>query len=109
MTVIVLERVTPSLRGLLTRWMMEVRAGVFVGRLSPRVRALLWEKVAGYAGAQAGCLLLYATPSEQGFAMESFGDPSREIVDFDGLQLLRRPAPTDGKVSAPRSRRTLTK
>lgn len=108
MTVIVLERVTPSLRGLLTRWMLEVRAGVFVGRLSPRVRALLWEKVSGYAGARSGCLLLYATPSEQGFVMESFGDPSREVVDFDGLQLLRQPA-RDDEEKAPRSHGSLTK
>jgi CRISPR-associated endoribonuclease Cas2 subtype I-E len=34
LTVIIVERATPGLRGQLTRWMLEVRAGVFVGTLS---------------------------------------------------------------------------
>lgn len=110
MTVIVLERVTASLRGFLTRWMLEVRAGVFVGRLSSRVRQLVWEKATSFAGARSGCLLLYSTQGEQGFVMESFGDPSREVVDYDGLLLLRRPtAPSDDDGELPRSDRSLTK
>ncbi|MEI8259518.1 MAG: type I-E CRISPR-associated endoribonuclease Cas2e, partial [Deltaproteobacteria bacterium] len=43
--VIVVERATPGLRGQLTRWMLEVRAGVFVGTLSSRVRDKLWALV----------------------------------------------------------------
>ena len=34
MVVMILERVPPSLRGELTRWMLELRAGVFVGTLN---------------------------------------------------------------------------
>lgn len=96
MTVIVVERVTAGQRGLLTRWMLEVHAGVFVGKLSARVRARLWETVQAGRRAKAACLLVYATPTEQGFTIESAGDSSRVAVDFDGLTLLRRPplAPT---------------
>ena len=46
MIVMVLERVTPSLRGELTRWLIQPKTGVFVGRVSARVRDLLWEKIA---------------------------------------------------------------
>ena len=34
MTVLILERVPASLRGQLTRWMLEVKAGVFVGNIA---------------------------------------------------------------------------
>jgi CRISPR-associated protein Cas2 len=45
MVVIILESVPVSLRGELTRWMLELRAGVFVGSLSAMVRDKLWEMV----------------------------------------------------------------
>lgn len=45
MVVLVLERVPVSLRGELTRWLLEVRAGVFVGDVSAMVREKLWELV----------------------------------------------------------------
>jgi CRISPR-associated protein Cas2 len=38
MVVLVLERVPVSLRGELTRWMLEIRSGVFVGTLTSVVR-----------------------------------------------------------------------
>lgn len=90
MTVIVLERVTPGLRGRLTRWLAEVHPGVFVGRVSPRVREKLWGLVQG-ARRLGACTLVHDAPNEQGFCLLTAGDPSREAVDFDGLLLLRRP------------------
>ena len=90
MNVIVVERVTPALRGKLTRWMIEGKAGVFVGTMSSRVRTKLWELVRASRGLGA-CTLIYAWPNEQGFRLESDGSPLRRAVDFDGLTLLRRP------------------
>lgn len=89
MTVLVLERAPGSLRGQLTRWMLEVRAGVFVGTLSPRVRDRLWQMVCkrNLAG---GSLLLFRSRSEQGFEVRVGGDPSRSIIDVEGLTLVRR-------------------
>lgn len=37
------------LRGILSRWCLEVRAGLFVGRVDTRMRDLLWEKITGLA------------------------------------------------------------
>ncbi len=91
MTLIVLERVTPGLRGKLTRWMLEIHAGVFVGKLSPRVRDKLWKAVQG-ARRLGACTLVFHAPNEQGFTLETAGDPSRSLADFDGLCLLRRPS-----------------
>ena len=90
MTVIIIERATPGLRGQLTRWFLEVRAGVFVGSVSARVRQKLWE-LAKARSRNAGALLIYRARSEQGFAFEAHGDTSRSIFDNEGLLLVRRP------------------
>lgn len=87
MTVFVLDSATPGLRGLLTRWMLEVKAGVFVGTVSTRVRSKLWAKIC--AGRAEGALLIYRSNTEQGFTVESHKDPSRLIIDNEGLQLVQ--------------------
>ncbi len=87
MVVIVLEKVPTPLRGHLTRWMLEVSSGVFVGRLSALVRDLLWEKCQHKAAGGRGTLM-YRTNTEQGFILEMFGDSKRSVTDYDGLQLV---------------------
>jgi CRISPR-associated protein Cas2 len=90
MVVIVLERVPTSLRGELTRWLLEPRTGVFVGKVSALVRDRLWERIC--RGLRDGAaLLVHPADTEQGFAIRSHGDPRRLPVDFDGLTLIRIP------------------
>jgi CRISPR-associated protein Cas2 len=88
--VFIVERATPALRGQLTRWMLEVHAGVFVGKLSTRVREKLWMLIKT-RNTKGGSLLLARANNEQGFVVESDGDTSRHVVDFDGLWLVRKP------------------
>ena len=83
-----MDNASPGLRGELTRWLLEVKPGVFVGKTSASVREKLWEKVQRDADAD-GALLLYSSDSEQGFRMELHGDPKRTIVDLDGVQLIK--------------------
>jgi CRISPR-associated protein Cas2 len=90
MVVLMVESAEPSLRGLLSRWLIEPRAGIFVGRLSARVRDRLWKRVEA-SGRAKGALLVYGAQNEQGFAVRSCGDTSREPVDFEGLTLIRCP------------------
>lgn len=90
MIVLLLERVTPSLRGELTRWLLEPRAGVFVGDVSAMVRERLWEWVGDKLG-RGAAMLIYSTDNEQGYAIRIAGDTSRQIEDFDGLRLVRIP------------------
>lgn len=96
MTVFVVERVTPGLRGRLTRWMLEIHPGVFVGTLSARVRERLWNAVRGMRRLGA-CVMVTRALTEQGFVLETAGDCCRAAVDFDGLMLLRRPEPSGSK------------
>ena len=42
--VMMLEKVKPSMRGELSRWLVEVKSGVYVGNVSALVRDRLWEK-----------------------------------------------------------------
>jgi len=86
MVMIILERVTPSLRGEITRWLIQPKTNVFVGRLSARVRDLLWEKVSK-AKATGAAVMVYSDNTEQGFSIRTTGDTSKTIGDFDGLFL----------------------
>lgn len=45
MLVIVTENVPPRLRGRLAIWLLEVRAGVYVGKVSRRVREMIWDQI----------------------------------------------------------------
>ena len=93
MVVIVLERVPTSVRGELTRWLIEPHTGVFVGHVSAMVREKLWMKVCSKLKG-GGALILWSTNNEQRFRMEMFGTTKRHIVDFEGLQLIRIPNST---------------
>ncbi|MUL43659.1 type I-E CRISPR-associated endoribonuclease Cas2 [Streptomonospora sp. PA3] len=89
MTVIVLTNCPAGLRGFLTRWLLEISPGVFIGGPSARIRAALWAEVQQYAG-QGRALLAYSTDNEQGFTFETF-DHKWHPVDHEGLTLIRRP------------------
>ena len=91
MVVMILDKVPVSLRGELTRWLIEPRPGVFVGHVNAMVRDLLWQKCCGKAG-EGGVTQIWSTNTEQHFQMRAWGDTRREIVEFDGLQLIRLPA-----------------
>ena len=90
MVLLVVERVPPGLRGELTRWMLEVHPGVFVGTLSSLVRDRLWTRVVDRVR-DGAAILVYSTANEQGFTIRTYGPTSREVVDFDGLRLVRTP------------------
>lgn len=87
MVVLVIDNGSEKLRGELTRWLMEVKPGVLVGNISAMVREKLWDKV-NQDSERRGAILLYSMNTEQGFAMKMCGEPKRQIVDFDGIQLI---------------------
>lgn len=103
MIVMILEKVPTSLRGELTRWLLEPKTGVFVGHVSAMVREKLWDKCCDRSAA-GGVLQVWSTNNEQRFRMRSFGDTSRVIVELDGLQLVQIPSNGNGKKIAKRLR-----
>lgn len=89
MVVMTLEKVPDSLRGELSRWLIEVQTGVYVGSVSAAVRDLLWDKVVQHARS-GRCTQLYRTNNEQGFAIRMHGqeEEKRTLVHLDGYQLI---------------------
>lgn len=88
MVVMLLEKVPTTVRGELTRWMLELRAGVFVGNISALVRDKLWDML-GEKLRGGNALLLHSDATEQGFAIRTHGKSERVIRDFEGLFLVQ--------------------
>ena len=78
MVILILERVSPSLRGLLTRWMIQPRAGVLVSKLSALVRDKLWERTTRSLKG-GGAILIHSSNTEQGFAVRTAGGPTGRV------------------------------
>jgi CRISPR-associated protein Cas2 len=86
----ILESVPTSVRGELTRWLLELKAGVFVGTISAAVRETLWKSVCGKLRGGAA-LLVHNMANEQGYAIKYSGDTSRLVEDYEGLLLIKFP------------------
>lgn len=94
MVVMILEKVSASVRGELTRWLLEIRSGVFIGHVNARVRDKLWEKCA-YKNNSGGVLQAWNSNTEQHYTMRMCGDTSRWIVEEEGLQLIKIPGESE--------------
>ena len=88
MIVFILENVPTGLRGELTRWLLEPRAGVFIGNVSALVRDLLWEEICQRTK-DGSAVLVHSAQGEQGFAIRTSGTRRREMVDWEGMSLVR--------------------
>lgn len=87
MLVVVTENVPPRLRGRLAVWLLEVRAGVYIGDTSKRVREMIWEQVTALAE-EGNVVMAWATNTESGFDFQTYGENRRIPVDLDGLRLV---------------------
>ena len=87
MLVIVVEDAPPRLRGRLAVWLLEVRAGVYVGAYGRRVREMLWEQVRAYIEDGNG-VIAWAAPNDAGFEFDTCGRNRRVPVDLDGFRLV---------------------
>ena len=87
MLVIVLENAPPRLRGRLAVWLLEVRAGVYVGNFSVKVRDMLWQQVE--KGLEDGnAVMIWRAQNEAGYDFMTFGDNRRIPQEMDGVKLI---------------------
>lgn len=94
MLVIVTENVPPRLRGRLAVWLLEIRAGVYIGDPSKRLREFIWNQV--LEGVEEGnAVMAWSTNSESGYDFLTVGENRRIPVDFDGLRLVSFLPPND--------------
>lgn len=87
MLVIVTEGVPPRLRGRLAVYLIEVRAGVYLGDTSKRVREMLWEEIECECD-DGNVVMAWSTNSECGYDFVTLGSNRRVPRDFDGLTLV---------------------
>lgn len=87
MLVVVTENIPPRLRGRLAIWLLEVRAGVYIGDTSRRIREMIWEQVNALAE-DGNVVMAWATNTESGFDFQTYGENRRIPVDLDGLRLV---------------------
>ena len=87
MLVIVLENSPPRLRGRLAIWLLEVRAGVYLGNYSAKVRDYIWKQVE--VGIEDGnAVMAWRTSNEAGFDFVTLGTNRRIPVMLDGAKLV---------------------
>jgi len=87
MLVIVVENVPDRLRGRLAVWLIEIRAGVYVGDLSVKVREMIWSQIE--IGIEEGnAIMAWSTNTESGFDFLTLGKNRRLPIEFDGLKLV---------------------
>jgi len=87
MLVIVLENAPARLRGRLAVWLIEIRAGVYVGDLSIKVRDMIWSHIE--KGIEEGnAVMAWSTNTESGFDFMTLGKNRRLPVELDGLKLV---------------------
>lgn len=87
MLVIVVENARPRLRGRLSVWLIEARAGVYVGVYSKRTREMIWREVQE-AIDPGNAVMAYAAPNDAGFIVETCGTNRRVPIDVDGFTLM---------------------
>jgi CRISPR-associated protein Cas2 len=88
MLVIVVEDAPARLRGRLAVWLLEVRAGVYVGDVGRATREEIWQHVQCGIGPEGNAVAAWTDRSEQGFAVATLGKNRRIPVDYDGMTLV---------------------
>ncbi|MET0009881.1 MAG: type I-E CRISPR-associated endoribonuclease Cas2e [Candidatus Thiodiazotropha sp. 6PLUC9] len=68
-------------------WLLEIRARVYIGDVSKRVRETLWQYME--ADVEDGNIVMaWATNTESGFDFQTMGKNRRIPVEMDGLRLV---------------------
>ena len=90
MIVVTLSDCPARLRGDLTKWLIEINTGVYVGQVSARVRDELWDRICEHVK-DGRATMVFSARNEQGLQFRVH-NTTWEPVDFDGITLMRRPA-----------------
>lgn len=97
MIVVSLTDCPPRIRGDLSKWLMEINTGVYVGNVSARVRDELWERICEHIK-DGRATMVFSAKNEQGMSFRVH-NTTWESVDFDGISLMRRPMMQQARTS----------
>ena len=88
MIVVVVTNAPPRLRGRLAAWLLEIRAGVYVGDYSRKTREQIWKAVSEHIE-DGDAVIAWKAATDQGFDFDTVGKNRRVPIDFDGLKLVK--------------------
>lgn len=90
LAILTLEAPPSRVRGYLSKYMVEVRTGMFVGLLNARIRQHLWDVISFHAPASSAIMIVTLKASPFGFAIQRQGNTWLDH-DIEGVSLpLRR-------------------
>lgn len=79
----------PKLRGDLSKWLLEINTGVYVGQVSARVRDALWKRICENIG-NGQATMVFSANNEQ--HMDFYvHNTAWKPVDLDGIKLMKHP------------------
>lgn len=87
MLVIASETIPPRLRGRLAVWLLQVRAGIYIGNVSAKVREMIWEQCETFYE-EGNIVMAWQTNTESGFDFQTLGENRRIPVEMDGVRLV---------------------
>lgn len=90
MIVVTLTDCPPALRGDLSKWLLEINTGVYIGQVNARVRDKLWQRITQNIK-HGRATMVFDAQNEQRMDFR-IHNTSWEIVDCDGIRLVRRPS-----------------
>ena len=88
MLVIAVNGAPPRLRGRLAVWLLEIRAGVYVGNYSRRTREMIWSQVREEIE-DGDAIIAWAVSNDAGYDFDTCGVNRRVPVDMDGMKLVQ--------------------
>ena len=88
MLVIAVNNAPPRLRGRLAVWLLEIRAGIYVGNYTRRTREMIWRQVQDQIG-NGDAIMAWSAPNEAGYDFDTCGVNRRMPTDLDGFKLVQ--------------------
>lgn len=87
MLVIVVEKAPARLRGRLALWLLEIRAGIYVGKVSRKTREMIWSNLV--SGIEDGnAVMAWSINTESGFDFMTLGANRRMPKEMEGIKLV---------------------
>jgi CRISPR-associated protein Cas2 len=87
MLVIASETIPARLRGRLAIWLLQVRAGIYIGNVSAKVREMIWEQCETLYE-DGNIVMAWQTNTESGFDFQTLGENRRIPIEMDGVRLV---------------------
>ena len=98
MIIVSMTNCPPKLRGDLSKWLLEINTGVYVGQVSARGREALWKRICENVGI-GQATMVFSTNNEQHFDFYVY-NTSWKPVDYNGIKLMKHPNTVPYKATA---------